>query len=169
MPLVTEDGTGILTANSYVTEEAFDTYCDDRNLTPAEGDAESALIRAAVALDGSYRMKYPGYRTIGRGQGLEWPRTAAYDYEGLTIGTNEIPQEIKDAQCEMALRELAEPGSLTPDLERGGYISSMSAGSVSITYGGPGTATTTYTIVDEILSKLIGPTTYGYSGKAVRG
>jgi hypothetical protein len=168
MSIVLEDGSGILNANSYVTEEEFDTYCDDRDITADDGDAEAALIRAAVALDGKYRMKYPGYRTVGRLQGLEWPRTAAYDYEGLTIDTDEIPLEIKNAQCELALRELTEPGSLTPDLERGGNIRSIRAGSVGIDYSGS-TVMTVYTIVDQILSKLIGPVYSPYSGKTVRG
>jgi DnaT-like ssDNA binding protein len=168
MTLVLETGAGIATANSYVDEDFFDTYCDDKSLVPIDGDTEAALIRATTALDNKYRSNYPGYRTLGRAQGLEWPRTAAYDYEGLVINTNEVPIEVKQATCEFALRELEEPGSVTPDLERGGYIRSIRAGSVGIDYGGSSNQTT-YTIVDGIMAKILGPVTTAYNAKAVRG
>lgn len=169
MPIIVEDGTFPEGANSYISETDFDTYCDDRAITPTEGaDAEAALIRASVALDGAYRAKYSGYRTLGREQGLEWPRTAAYDYEGMLIGDDEVPQEVRDATCELALREMAQPGSVTPDLERGGWIQSVSAGSVSVTYGGS-TNRTTYTIVDAIMSKLLGAVQPFYNARAARG
>lgn len=169
MPIIVEDGTFPEGANSYVSETDFDAYCDDRAITPTAGaDAEAALIRASVALDGAYRANYSGYRTLGREQGLEWPRTASYDYEGLLIGDDVVPQEVKDAVCELAVREMAEPGSVTPDLERGGWIQSVTAGSVSVTYGGASNRTT-YTVVDAIMSKLIGAVTTAYNARAVRG
>jgi hypothetical protein len=166
MAFTVEDGTGIEGSNSYVSESEFDAYCEDRGLTPATGDVEPALVRATTALDGHYHTQYPGYRTYGREQGLEWPRTGAYDYEGNVIGDDEIPQEIKDATCEMCIRELTEPGVMTPDLGR--PVQSIQAGSVGITYGG-GTQMTTYTVIDGILSPILsGSGTSTYSGRAVR-
>lgn len=170
MPLVLEDGTGLASANSYVSETDADTYFDDRATTDWTGDTtsdkEAALIRASAAIDATYRARFPGWRSNGRDQGLEWPRTNAYDYEGLPV--DGVPVEIINATCEAALIELTDPGAMTPDLERGGQIRAMSAGSVSIEYAAAASATTTRTLIDGILSSLLGPTTM-YSARAVRG
>lgn len=169
--LVVEDGTGVADANAYVSMDECSTYASDRGLTftsSPSSPGEQSIIRATAALDGSYRYSYPGYRTIGRQQGLEWPRTAAYDYEGVVIDTNTVPIEVRQACCEIAIRELADPGSFLPDLERGGFIRTMKAGSVEIQYGGSN-PTTVYTLIDSIMSRLVGATQAPFTGTSVRG
>lgn len=159
MTIIVEGGTGVADANSYVSMDDCATYCDARGYTFSTGITEAkeaALIRARTSLDTTYRSRYPGYRTNGRDQELEWPRTEATDADGEEIAGDEIPQEIIDAQCEFAVRELAEAGSTMPDLERGGNVKRLKAGSVEVEYGGNATATTTFTIVDGILSGLLG-------------
>jgi hypothetical protein len=116
MAFTLEDGSGVSGANAYITEEELDSYTDDRATTLASGDAQGAIIRASAACDAIYRSRYPGYRTNGRNQGLEWPRTAVYDNEWNPIAQDEIPVEIKNAVCEMAIRELAEPVACCPTL-----------------------------------------------------
>ncbi len=171
--IVIEDGTAIADANSYASSDDLDTYCGNNGVTLASSDGDTidaSLIRASAALDGSYRMVYPGYRTLGRQQGLEWPRTAAYDYEGLVIGTNEVPREIIAATCEMAIHEVAVPGSMAPDLAAGGFIRALRAGSVSIEYTGAGyEAQPIITTINHILSSLIGSTSsLAFSGTTSR-
>src|SRR5262245_2520149 len=139
MAITLEDGSIVTGANTYATEDMADTYFEDRASTDwdtATGDKEGALIRATASLDAMYRLSYPGYRVAGRDQELEWPRTAAYDYEELLIDEESIPTEIIQATCELALREVLSPGSTQPDLERGGMIRSVRAGSVAVEYGG---------------------------------
>lgn len=172
MALILEDGTAPAGANSYATEAMADTYFDDRanadwtgNTT---GDKEAALIRASIAIDGLYRSRFPGYRTNFRSQGLEWPRTMAYDAEGILVAGNTIPQEIIDATCEAAVRELTTAGSMIPDLERGGGILRLQAGSVAIDYGAAATPYTSYGVIDGILAKLLGPAS-PYSSRTARG
>lgn len=158
MTIVVEDGTGLASANSYVSGDELATYCEDRAITLASSDddaIEAALVRATAAIDGGYRMAFPGYRASARDQALEWPRLAAYDYEGILIDGTSVPPEVKQATCETAIRELADPGSMTPDLERGGFIRRMKAGSVEIEYGGNNNQTV-YTIIDGILSRITG-------------
>lgn len=172
MTIVVEDGTGLSTANSYVSGDYLVTYAEDRAITLASSDddaIEAALVRATVAIDGSYRLSFPGYRAQGRAQGLEWPRFSAYDYEGLLIDGESVPDEVARAVCEAAIRELESPGSMTPDLERGGFVRRMKAGSVEIEYGGSSNQTT-YTIIDGILAKIIsgGVTTSSMFGATVR-
>lgn len=158
MALILEDGSAPDGANSYVSEDMADSYFDDRGnttWTSSTGDKESALVRASAAIDATYRDRFPGYRTHGRDQGLEWPRGDAYDNSDLLISNDEIPREIIQATCEAALRELASPGSMLPDLARDGAIEQIRAGSVEIRYGKGATGTTTYLLIDGILSGLL--------------
>jgi hypothetical protein len=149
-----------------------DTYCDDRSITDwttnTTGDKEGALIRASAALDGIYRPRYPGYRSNFRNQGLEWPRTMAYDSEGILVAGNTIPIEVIHATIEAAVRELVTPGSILPDLERGGDIRTLQAGSVRIEYGANAVPYTAFTVIDGIMSSLLGAAS-PYSARTARG
>lgn len=171
--MIVEDGTAPEGANSYVTVDYAMAYCDARGLsfgTSPTTTGEQALIRATAALDAKYGSRYPGTKTNGREQSLLWPRTGATDAEGEEIADDEIPQEIVDAVCELAVREYAEAGSTMPDLERGGHIRRMQAGSVQIEYGNNATAETAYSIVDGILAGLLGFSGGNiYTASAVRG
>jgi hypothetical protein len=184
--MVVEDGTGLTGANSYASESTADSYFDARGNTDwatGTGDKEAALVRATASLDGLYRARFQGKRTHGRDQNLEWPRVQAYlihglqhsyyttaltDAEGNEIASNVIPVEIINACCEMAVRELIEPGSMQPDLDRGGAIKRMVAGSVEIEYGDNATATTAFSLIDGILAPLIGNKPSGLFATAVR-
>lgn len=171
MSLVVEDGTGKANSNSYISVNDLNNYAAERAITLAsDDDQDAACIRASATLDLMYRMAYPGYRTVGRNQAMEWPRTAAYDYEGIIISTGVVPKEIQQATCELAIRELAEPGSTAPDLDRGGQIQSFRAGSVAVTYGAGATAQTVFSVVEGIMASLIGTASpFAFSAKAVRG
>jgi len=169
MAIVVEDGSGLADSNSYASEDDFGTYCDDRGITPASGDAESALIRATQWIDDTYRSRFPGTRVNGRDQALEWPRAAAYDASGFLIDEDEVPTEIVKATCEAALRELTEAGSLAPDLDRGGQIKEWQAGSVRIVYGANASAETVFQAIDGILSGILTGSSSGLFATAVRG
>lgn len=171
MTLIVEDGSGKPNAESYVSVENAVVYAAARGLTfpasPADA-AEQALRRATVWIDNAYRTRFPGQRKLFRKQALEWPRVAVVDMNGFPIADDEIPQEIFYATCEAAVRELANPGSMAPDLERGGNIQMLKAGSVEIQYGAGATATTVFQQIDGILASLIGATNQ-YTAQAVRG
>src|SRR4051812_48686979 len=106
MTILVEDGTGLIDANSYVDETTFETYCDDRGLTPASGDVEAALVRATAAIDANWNGRFPGYKVKGRQQALQWPRAVAYDTDQQAIDSESVPPEIIQATCEATLREL---------------------------------------------------------------
>src|SRR5687767_15226190 len=112
MAIIVEDGTGLSTAESYITVAYADTYHTDRGQTTWTGtDAakEAALRRALAYLDGRYGPRFNGLRKLGRDQALMWPRVGASDSEGWLIDDTVIPAELKRAQAEAALRELEEP------------------------------------------------------------
>lgn len=172
MGIIVEDGDGIEDANSYASEDDLGTYSDDRGITLASGDAEAALIRATAFIDARYGSSFAGYQKSGRSQGLQWPRSAAYDAGDWLIPEDEVPKEVIQATCEAAIRELTSPNSLMPDLERGGAIQSIRAGSVGITYASNASSKTTFTLIDGILSNVLtgnGGSGGGLFGKVVRG
>lgn len=109
-------------SDSYATLAEADAYALNMGVaawlltTVTDAEKESALRRAVQALDGIYRKRFPGVRTEGSAQALQWPRYNAYDCEGDVIDASTIPKSIKDSQIEMAFRELASPGSLAPDV-----------------------------------------------------
>ena len=185
MSLIVEDGTGILAADSYVSALDCSAYATSRGLSfGSDANADAALRRATSYIDNTYRLRFPGYRTFRRQQGLEWPRTGAvYSYPDTgadnpyvvpyafypfdTIAPNAIPPEIIRATCEAAVREFAEPGILLPDLDRGGGIASLRAGSVEVKYAPSADPNTAFQVIDSALSALIGVKNT-YSARAAR-
>lgn len=126
--------------------------------TATDPNRETALRRATAWTDATYRSLWPGYRVNHRNQSLDWPRYAAVDNEGWIVDYTSIPIEVVNATCEAALRELATPGSLSPDYAAAEQVASATAGPVSVTYKatiGVGTVIPILTIVDGILSRLI--------------
>lgn len=65
----------------------------------SSSDKEKALVTAARLLD---RYRWIGTKTDAA-QGLDWPRTGVSDAEGNEIEDDEIPQQILDLQCELAV------------------------------------------------------------------
>jgi hypothetical protein len=117
---IVEDGTGVAGANSGVSEAEFEAYCEDRGLTPTAGaDALTALVRATAWVEAKFGVRFPGTRLKGRSQGLSFPTKYATDRYGFEIADDVVPVEYKYAICEAALREMASPGSLAPDVATG--------------------------------------------------
>lgn len=104
--LVLEDGTGIATANSYVTALEVTTILE---VNPTSSTAWAALdaqqqddyaIWASGWLD-DY-MDWKGYKTV-KTSGMRWPRCGVYDRDGCLIDENEIPSQLKQATAETAV------------------------------------------------------------------
>lgn len=108
-----------------------------------DADKASALQRATDYIDGRYRRMtaggcwvsmFRGARTDGRAQDLEWPRTGATDSEGNEIPDDEVPTEVEHATYEAALRELADPGSLSPEFVASQQVTREKVGPVEVAY-----------------------------------
>ena len=195
MPLIVEDGTGLANADAYVSANDVLTYATLHGYAFSLSDAAAAdaAIRRATQFIDSYRARFPGYRAKRRLQGLEWPRVGAFtrvpsggrdlpfltlsdrtdsysEYLGVSyIATNEIPVEIVQATCEAAYRELASPGTMAPDLERGGMVKSLRAGSVEVVYQDDADPNSTTQLIDGLLSGLLIPGSGGMFGSISRG
>lgn len=118
MTLIVEDGTGLNTANAYVSESYVDTYHDDRNntawtdFTPPEKQA--AIIRATDYIDKRFGRRFRGFRRT-KEQALEWPRLDAEDDDGFLLSSvDDVPRNLEKAAAEYALRA-AVCGVLAPD------------------------------------------------------
>ncbi len=171
--LIVEDGSVVSDANAYVFLDDCIEYCALRGLEfgiSPSGDSDAAIVRATAAIDAKYRGRWPGYKVAGRAQVLEWPRQAAYDNEGNLIPGDEVPHEVRDATCEAAVREFATPGSMMPDLARGGGIKRLKADTVEIEYAANAMAQTAFTLIDGMLSGILSTGSGGgLFGSAVRG
>lgn len=154
MTLTVEDGTGLAAADSYISLTDATTYATAMGLDWSGDDAskESALRRAAKWLDGRYGAYFPGTRTQGRSQALQWPRRDAYDRDGNLI--EGVPQEIKDAVMQAASREATSPGGLSPDVTTGKELTTLGELGWTLTGSGADSKRPTLTVVDDILGGL---------------
>lgn len=120
MALIIEDGTNISNANSLVTLSEADAYFTARAITTWTGTdsaKQAALIRAMQYLNG---LSWQGLPVVYN-QPLAWPRCYVNLPSGDYWPQGEIPKQVKDAQCEIALRWLIGE-DLTPDMDPGGQI-----------------------------------------------
>lgn len=110
--LVIEDGTGVASANSWVTRAEVQTYVDTyypshTEWTAATDDAkDEAIVKAAQYLELVYGTRWRG-RKVARDQAMHWPRYDVYDNDGYLRSYEAIPTKLKDAQCEVTLRAVA--------------------------------------------------------------
>jgi len=157
----------------YGTVAAADAYHAARANAAWTGDdvaKQAALIRASVYIDGRYRKLlasgvwqslFPGVKTEGRGQAREWPRTGAEDYEGHAIPSDQVPIEVEQATYEAALRELVEPGSLSPDFVAASTVKRQKVGPIeeefSVAAGADGAASVrpVISIIDEMIAPVL--------------
>lgn len=147
MALITEDGTGLDDAESYVSVADCTTYAANFGrtgwsaLTVTDSQREAALRKATAYIDSRYR--FVG-QPLTDTQALEWPR---YDYAW--------PQKrIVDACCELAIRALTQ--DLYKDVD--GLITEETIGPISTKYFNP-TGQVRFTQVDDMVRPLTGGST----------
>lgn len=131
---------------------------------------QAALIRASAYIDGKFQAQnscgrweslFSGVKTGGRAQALQWPRTGATDTEGHEIPAEEIPIEVVQATYESALREIALPGSLSPDYVASTAIKRQKVDVLEIEYQAASNTSgvptrPVITVVDELIAPLLG-------------
>lgn len=168
---VVEDGTGKTNANSYLSVSDADTYHSNVTQSAAWAGAalatkQSALIVATQYLDARYGGIWRGYRA-NELQALAWPRYCGEDDDGYAIDDDSLPQKLKDACAELALRVVLGDALLGVVTSPGVVASeSKSVGPVSrtTTYVGGRPHGYQYPKVDALLRSLVAP-----SGRVIRG
>jgi len=148
--LIVEDGTGRSDAESYISTIYARAYHAARGnvaweaLTVAE--MEEALRKATDYMVSEYRFRWIGQR-INTTQALDWPRYSIPD-----INNSTIPEEVKKACAEFALRSLS--GPLLDDLSQA--VIAKSVGPLSVTYDRNSSQRRRYLFIDSILSPYLG-------------
>ena len=128
-----------------------------------------ALLRGSEYVDFNFRDAFPGTKTGQRTQLREWPREWAFDTDGNAIPPDEVPIEVQHATYEAALRELASPGSLMPDVTLGQQIKAASVdGAVSVEYTGPIGLQGMRPLV-SVIGAILAPILTGNGGNALAG
>lgn len=172
MALVLDATVGGVSSNSYETLVEAQAYFDSRLPLAGWDDADSQavlLVMATRVMEGfanSIRMLVPAaggvyayYRTRRRWTGapatatqkLSWPRIGMYDANGNEIASTVIPQELKDAESEMAGQLGNADRTLDNDVIVQG-ITSIKAGSVALSFRN---GITPQVIPDAVLNLLV--------------
>lgn len=97
MATTVEDGSIVTGANSYVSDADFAAYASDRGYT-VTGTAAELLLRAALYVE---QLSFKGDKKT-KAQRMQWPRYNV-EIDGFYIESDEIPQQLIDLQCEVAL------------------------------------------------------------------
>ena len=115
--IVVEDGSGKTHSNAYCDAFFADDYFAARwNARWAgleeEEEKEAALIRATDYIEGRFGGAFIGIRSTNE-QALSWPRR--------NTAFTGIPERLKNACCEYAVRALDGPLAKDPVLDQAGY------------------------------------------------
>ena len=110
MALTVETGEGLSDADSYISVADADTYNTNHSnsadwIGASTADKEKALRLATQSLNLKYRSRWKGLK-VEQVNALDWPRTGVQDGSGFAVESDSIPQNILDAECELALREV---------------------------------------------------------------
>ena len=111
MPLVVEDGTGLVGADAYISVVNADTYfLASANSTWAAATIpakEVAIIKATRYMEKRFGTKWKGLIASSE-QALGWPRRYVYDERGTEL-VDQVPVQIARACAEYAVQALINP------------------------------------------------------------
>jgi hypothetical protein len=165
---IVEDGTGKDDAISFVSIDYARTYHAQRNNTAwgqlGVGVMKAALVKATDYIGQVYRSNWKGSR-VNSVQALDWPRSFVrrddFDYHGLNgytqiggefyFASNEVPEEVKKACCELALK--AASVDLSQDIKR--LKTSEKIGPIEVKYNEKTQAYDQYRTVDNLLTPFL--------------
>ena len=158
MALVVEDGSGLVNADAYLSVAEFKTYrLNNYPVASAVTDEaiEQAIRRATRFVDSRYGTSFLGYILLAD-QSLMWPRGGVWQTaaEAFLLDDDIVPQRVKDATAEAAIRELVSPGSLSPDRVPSEQVTELTVGPITTKYANVASSRPVVTIIDEILSPL---------------
>lgn len=180
MAITVETGEGLSAADALVSVAYVDAYHTARGNTTWTGQTaakEQAIVRASAFLSNSYRWK--GWPVKGRAhadgaQALAWPRAWVTDRYDYPVADDIVPEEVKQACAEIALREIVTPGTMTPDYTPHSRVKMERVGPLAVEYdmsrpdaeGARPVLLIVRDLIGEFLDASAGS---GLAGRAVRG
>jgi hypothetical protein len=155
MSLVVEDGTGLATAESYISVADASTYHTARGnaawaALASDTVREQCLRKATDYMVAVFRDVWQGSRTYADTQALCWPRYEVV-IEGVCLANNVIPDTIKRACAELALKSATE--DLMPDEEQ--KTISETVGQISVTYDNNSPQSKRWKYIDAMLAPYL--------------
>lgn len=151
---VVEDGSGLPAATSYVSVAEADVYfTPDLNYAATWGaltneQKELSLAWASRILD--QKTDWKGNRAVTT-SGLRWPRSYAYDRDGILVDDGIVPPAVKQATCELAKYVRATDLTVGPDVEN---IKRITVDVIEIEYQDQTAQSSVPTIINAILTGL---------------
>ena len=119
---------------SFASADEALTYVSKRGLTAFAGltapQVDPFHTIAREYMDATY--EWDGSIT-SLDQATSWPRTGVTDKEGRTIASDAVPEQIKQAQIELAIAAEANSNRILDNAGAAG-VKSVKAGSVSVTF-----------------------------------
>jgi hypothetical protein len=160
MTVIVETGETVANANSYVSEATLVAFALARGVTLTT-DSTELLIKAMDYIDS---LDYIGIKK-NYTQTTQWPR---YDVwiDGYNFYSDQIPQELKNAQCltAMAIEEGTDP---LANLAR--TVTQETIGNLSVSYASSGASQELNIKIGQALRKLLkGGWTGGNTFKCVK-
>lgn len=167
MTIIVEDGTGLSTAVSYTSVAEADAYFSVRLITlwanMVTAEKEACLIRATDHMLQKTRSRWKGFRLLTT-QRLDWPRTGVIVDEYTEIAEDAIPEEVKNACAELALR--ASISTLSEDGSRG--VTQETIGPVTVKYDQYSQTSPSYTQVFDWIKPFLNSSGSGAMVKLFR-
>jgi hypothetical protein len=154
MALVVEDGTGLSTAESYISVADADTYIASYKGADATWDGatdatkEVAARQASKYLDGTNRWK--GIKKYST-QTLDWPRVYAYD-ETATAYTG-IPTQLEQATAEVMFL-IVTGETITSTVTKSDQTIREKVGEIEVEYVNGASIQPVYPVVNRLVADL---------------
>jgi hypothetical protein len=120
MSLITEDGSGVVGADSYTTiayASSYHTAMGNSTWANRPDLHEVAIRNATSVTDQRYGPTYRG-DMVSDDQSLLYPRTQFVDGNGRTIAAQSMPTALMDAIAELALVYVNSGGELITDVSK---------------------------------------------------
>ena len=144
--------TGAFTLGEILTNGTYTADQGAANPTVAASDIlrEQWLRKGTEFMIQAFTARWQGERVYPLVQALDWPRQAVI-VNGVSIENDVVPETVKRACAEMALRAAA--GALLDDLTQG--VTSETVGSISVTYDKTSNRKTRYTAIEALLQPYL--------------
>lgn len=154
MALILEDGTGKVNSQTYVLGTDVAAYARLYGLAPP-ASADADIMKAMRYVEGAYYERWVGLKKTDD-QALSWPRAYAARRDGWTVDESEIPKELKDAVCALALRS-RDGDNLIPDLTRSDSVLEEQIGPIRVKYAANARTVPLYRDIEFILKPICQP------------
>lgn len=158
MALIVEDGSGKADAESYLSvadATAHHLKMGNKEAWAAVGNEatkEALLRQGANYLRDRYLGQWQGQATVHT-QRLDWPRTGTVSRTGAFIAINVVPEEVKAACAELALK--AASAALMPDTTQ--KVKREKVGPIEVEYDEFSPSSAVFIAIDSMLAALLKP------------